>query len=405
MKLHEMQQKRNTIAADMRALHDKIGDNTWTEEQRTEWTKAKDELKAIDEAIAREEELRALDDDEIKARQQEERNKLNKDNPATPQDEQRAAVFNKFLRGGQRSLSAEDLQLMREMRAQGEGVADKGGYTVPKQMMATVIESMKAYGGVANISQVLYTSNGQEFDWPTSDGTAEEGELIGENTAATELDTSFGSVSVGAKKLSSKIIRVSNELLQDSGINMEAFLSGRIGERIGRTEARLIVQGSGAGTPVQPKGLVASTASALTTASATAFTWQELNKLKHSIDPAYRNGSKFRFVFNDTTLEAIEEMVDAQNRPLWLPAVAGGTPATVLQVPYQIDQAIDTQATGKKFVFCGDFNRFLIRRVNYMSLKRLTERYAEYDQVGFLAFYRFDTLLEDASAIKALTGK
>ena len=28
MKLHEMKQKRNTIATDMRALHDKIGDNT-----------------------------------------------------------------------------------------------------------------------------------------------------------------------------------------------------------------------------------------------------------------------------------------------------------------------------------------------------------------------------------------
>ena len=27
MKLHEMKQKRNTIAKDMRALHEKIGDN------------------------------------------------------------------------------------------------------------------------------------------------------------------------------------------------------------------------------------------------------------------------------------------------------------------------------------------------------------------------------------------
>ncbi|WP_234099675.1 phage major capsid protein [Enterobacter roggenkampii] len=404
MKLHEMQQKRNTIAADMRALHDKIGDNTWTEEQRSEWNKAKDELKNLDEAIAREEELRALDNDEICSRENEERNKLNKDKPGTTQDEQRAVAFDSFIRRGLGDLTAEERQILKEMRAQGEGVAEKGGYTVPVTMMNQVIESMKAYGGIANIAQVMYTSDGREIDWPTSDGTAEEGELIGENTAATEQDTEFGSIAVGAKKLSSKIIRVSNELLQDSAINMESFLSGRIAERIGRTEARLIVQGTGAGTPLQPKGLVTSVTGTVATKSGTAFTWQEMNKLKHAVDPAYRRGPKFRWAFNDNTLELIEEMVDAQGRPLWLPAVAGGSPATVLQVPYEIDQAIPDLGAGKKFIFCGDFNRFLIRRVRYMALKRLVERYAEYDQVGFLAFYRFDTLLEDTAAIKALVG-
>lgn len=404
MKLHEMQQKRNTIAADMRALHDKIGENTWTEEQRSEWNSARDELKKLDESIAREEELRNLDEVEVLEREPEQRNKLNKDKPGTPQDEQRVAAFDSFIRRGLGDLTPEERQILKEMRAQGEGTPEKGGYTVPVTMMNQVIESMKAYGGIANIAQVMYTSDGREIDWPTSDGTAEEGELIGENTAATEMDTEFGSVAVGAKKLSSKIIRVSNELLQDSAINMEGFLANRIGERIGRTEARLIVQGTGSGTPLQPKGLSASVTGTVATKSGNTFTWQEMNKLKHAVDPAYRRGPKFRWAFNDNTLELIEEMVDAQNRPLWLPSVAGGTPATVLQVPYEIDQAIPDIGAGAKFIFCGDFNRFLIRRVRYMALKRLVERYAEYDQVGFLAFYRFDTLLEDASAIKALVG-
>jgi len=404
MKLHEMKQKRDTIAKEMRALHDKIGDNTWNEEQRTEWGKAKGELKTLDEAIAREDELRALDLDAVKDEEKEQRQQLNKDKPGAKQEEQRAAVFDAFLRRGLSDMSSEERQQLKEMRAQGTSPDEKGGYTVPTQMMSTVIESMKAFGGIANIAQILYTSNGQEIDWPTSDGTAEEGELIGENSAATEQDTEFGSVSVGAKKLSSKIIRVSNELLQDSAINMEAFLANRIGERIGRTESRLIVQGTGTGTPLQPKGLAASVTGTVAAKSAATFTWQEMNKLKHAVDPAYRRGNKFRWAFNDNTLEIVEEMVDAQNRPLWLPAIAGGSPATVLQVPYEIDQAIADVGAGQKFIFCGDFNRFLIRRVRYMAMKRLVERYAEYDQVGFLAFYRFDTLLEDTAAIKALVG-
>ncbi|WP_197386079.1 phage major capsid protein, partial [Ralstonia pseudosolanacearum] len=106
------------------------------------------------------------------------------------------------------------------------------------------------------------------IDWPVPLGVAEEGELLGENESATEDDIDFGSGSLGAHKLSSKVIRVSNELLSDSSIDMETFLAGRIASRIGRAESRLLVQGTGAGKPLQPKGLAASVAITKSTANA-----------------------------------------------------------------------------------------------------------------------------------------
>ncbi|QLO03744.1 phage major capsid protein [Citrobacter freundii] len=407
MKLHEMKQKRNTIASDMRALHEKIGDTTWTEEQRTQWSAAKSELDALDVRIAREGELRRQDQNYVDDNEKENRHQQDKDpaNPDAKAGERRAAAFDRFLRHGFSELSAEERQAVKELRAQGTSPDAKGGYTVPTQMLNKIVDSMKAYGGIASVAQILNTSTGQDITWSTSDGTAEEGELLGENTETTEEDVTFGTAVLGAKKLSSKIIKVSNELLQDSGVDIEAYLASRIGQRIGRGEAKYLVQGTGAGAPVQPKGLVASVTGTVNTASAAAFTWQEMNKLKHAIDPAYRGGPKFRWAFNDSTLQVIEEMVDDQKRPLWLPDVVGGTPATILNVPYVIDQAIDGIAAGKKFAFLGDFDRFIVRRITYMTLKRLVERYAEYDQTAFLAFHRFDCVLEDTAAIKALVGK
>lgn len=405
MKLHELKQKRNTIATDMRALHEKIGDATWTDEQRTQWNAAKSELDALDEQIGRLEELRRLDQEHVEDHEDEQRRQQRNNTPEEQSAERRAAAFDKFLRHGFSELSAEERQAVKELRAQGTTPDAKGGYTVPTQMLNKIVDSMKAYGGIASVAQILNTSNGQDITWSTSDGTAEEGELLGENTEASEEDVSFGTAILGAKKLSSKIIRVSNELLQDSGVDIEAYLAARIGQRIGRGEAKYLVQGTGAGTPVQPKGLVASVTGTVNTAAAATFTWQEMNKLKHAIDPAYRGGPKYRWAFNDSTLQVIEEMVDGQNRPLWLPDVAGGTPATILNIPYVIDQAIDGIAAGKKFAFLGDFDRFIIRRITYMTLKRLVERYAEYDQTAFLAFHRFDCVLEDVAAIKALVGK
>lgn len=407
MKLHELIQKRDTIVRQMRDIHDKIGENTWSEEQRTEWNKAKTELETIDAQIARENELRELDKKAVLDQEQENRN--GKANLEDAEKDLRGKVFDKFLRHGIVEMSNEERSVLRELRAQGVDPDNKGGYTVPTQMQARIVESMKAFGGIASVSQILTTLNGQAIEWATADGTAEEGELLGENSAASEEDTAFGTASLGAKKLSSKIIRVSNELLQDSGVDIESYLARRIADRIGRGEAKYLISGTGTsagtGKPVQPKGLSTSVTGTVSTAAAAKVTWQEILSLKHALDPAYRGGSSFRLAFNDNTLKLISEMTDAQNRPLWLPDIVGVAPASVLNVPYVIDQGIDDIGAGKKFMFCGDFNRFIIRRVSYMVLKRLVERYAEYDQTGFLAFHRFDCILEDTAAIKALVGK
>uniref|UniRef100_A0A3B0MG04 Phage capsid-like C-terminal domain-containing protein n=1 Tax=Arsenophonus endosymbiont of Trialeurodes vaporariorum TaxID=235567 RepID=A0A3B0MG04_9GAMM len=329
---------------------------------------------------------------------------MDKNNPEHD-GERRTAAFDKFLRFGLGEMSQEERLALRELRAQGATPDDKGGYTVPKVMLNKIVDTMKAYGGIASVAQILMTSDGQTINWSTSDGTAEEGEFLAENTAASAGEVTFGTASLGAKKLSSKIIKVSNELLQDSGVDIEGYLAARIAQRLGLGEAKYLVQDSGAGNPLKPKGLEASITGTKNTAAVDKFTWQELLTLKHSIDPAYRNGGTFRFVFNDNTLKMLSEMEDAQKRPLWLPEIVGVAPATVLNIPYVIDPAIADIGKGKKFIYCGDFNRFIVRRVSYMTLKRLVERYAEYDQTAFVAFHRFDCVLEDTAAIKALVGK
>jgi HK97 family phage major capsid protein len=411
MTLAEMKQKRAQIAADMRALHDKIGDEAWTSEQRSSWDAMRTDLKQLEDKIQREEELRSNEQrfvednaDDLARRARAAGAAAGGGNGDTD-DERRAAAFNRFLREGLGELSAEERKALQELRAQGAGTPEKGGFTVPRTFLAKVIEQLVSYGGIASVMQQLNTDSGEVIEWPVALGVTEEGELVGENEAASEEDVEFGTGSLGSHKLSSKVIRVSNELLTDSGIDFEAFLAGRIGSRIGRAKARLIVQGTGTGTPQQPKGLEASVSITKSTASAADVTWQEVNKLIHAVDPAYRNSPKYRLAFNDQTLQVLEEMVDANGRPLWLPGVDASAPATILKRQYVIDQAIADIGAGKKFMYGGDFNQFILRNVNSMTIKRLVERYAEYDQVGFLAFHRFGCVLQDTSAIAALVGK
>lgn len=407
MTLAELQQKRAQLATEMRTFHEAQGESEWGGEQRSKWDGMKAAIKTLDGQIERENELREHEQRYVEDNTQQLQTEARQNNGQATDDEVRAQGFAAFLGGGMGSLTPEQRSLARadEQRAQAAGVNEKGGYTVPKTFLAQVHEAMKDYGGIASVARVITTDGGNAIEWPTSDGTSEEGELVGENTAASEGDVSFGIGNLGAHKVSSKIIRVSNELLTDSGVNIEAFLAGRIASRIGRTEARLLVQGTGIGTPQQPSGLATSAEVGKDTAAATTFTWKEVNALIHSVDPAYRRAPKFRLAFNDTTLQVLEEMVDGQNRPLWLPGVANGPPSTILNRQYVIDQAIPDVAAGNKFMFAGDFDQFVVRRVRYMVLRRLTERYAEFDQTAFLAFHRFGCVLQDASAMRALRGK
>jgi len=405
MKLHELKQAYNEVARNMRSLHDNIGDTAWSDEQRSQWTDMKKRLDGFDEQIQREEALRDADQRFIEENEEELRNNLDGEERGTQNpDEQRAAAFDAFLRQGMSEMSSEQRQLLREMRANATSPGEKGGYTIPTQMLNMVYESMKDYGGVASVAQLMTTDGGNPIEWPTSDGTAEEGVLLGENQDAGEDDVEFGMKTMGAKKLTSKVIRVSNELLNDSGVNIEAFLANRIGQRLGRGEAKYLVQGTGTGTPEQPTGLQTAVTGVTNAAANNEFTWQEVLALIHSIDPAYRRANGFRIGFNDNTLKLMTEMEDNQGRPLWLPAVAGAAPATILGRQYFVDQGISDIADNAKFMFAGDFQQFIIRRVRYMVLKRLVERYAEFDQTGFLAFHRFDCVLQDTAAIKALAG-
>jgi len=143
-------------------------------------------------------------------------------------------VLDTMLRGGFSALDTEQRQLFKEMRAQTVGTGSEGGFTVPTEFRNRVAEAMKAFGGLANIATVFETDSGNPITWAITDGTADEGVMIGEKEESTEQDMEFGQVVIGAKKMTSNIVKISDELLQDSGVDIAGLIARRIGSRLGR---------------------------------------------------------------------------------------------------------------------------------------------------------------------------
>ena len=291
---------------------------------------------------------------------------------------------------------------LREQRALGTTPGTAGGYTVPQGFYRALEDAMLTFGGMRQArTTILRTASGEPLPMPTANDTDNEGIIISENPAqkVPEQDITFGQETLGAYMYSSKSIRVSYQLLQDSAFDLPSYIAQKLGERIGRITNRHFTVGTGSG---QPHGVVSKAQAGVTAASGTAITDLELVDLVHSVDPAYRGQAEF--MFNDQTLRELKKLRDAEDRPLWLPGIAVREPDTILGYRYVINTHMPVMGPGAKSVLFGDFSKYYIRDVMDITLVRLDEVYAEYGQVAFLAFSRHDGVLLDAGThpIKAL---
>lgn len=321
-------------------------------------------------------------------------------------DEQFAEAFVSYLRHGQQDMSSEERSLLRdqfvsggELRAQGVSTGGAGGYTVPEEFQRRLTESMLFYGAMLDVANVITTTTGATLPWPGNDDTANKGALLAENTQATEQDITFTETQLDAYMYTSKLVRVSIQLLQDSAFNLDEWLPRKLGERIGRIVNEHLTVGDGSSKPL---GIVPGGTVAVTAASTTAITYGELIDLEHAVDPAYRN-ERAVYMFADTALAGLRKILDGDGRPLWQPSVAAGAADTFNGRRFVINQDMADPAAAAKSVVFGDlYAGYVARRVQGSTVLRLTERYADYLQVGFLGFERWDGTPDDTGAYAVL---
>lgn len=315
-------------------------------------------------------------------------------------------AYRNWIKFGNRGLNEIERKLMApaifEQRAQGTNAPSVGGYTSPGSFRAKLIERMKAWGPMLDpgVTTIETTSDGNSILWPTMDDTDNEGALLTENTADSEQDVEFGAKQIDAYFYTSRIVRVSQQWLQDSAIDPEATLIGAFAKRLGRKGNKDLTTANGIS---KPNGIVAASSSGKTAAATGSVTFDELIDLQHSVDPAYRGLPGCRWMFNDTVLQALRKIKN-DGEYIWQSAnVQTGAPALLLEKPYSINQAMASMSASTTPVLFGDLSAYLVRIAQDIATQRLVERYAEYHQVGFVSFMRIDGELLDVNACKKLT--
>ena len=280
------------------------------------------------------------------------------------------------------------------------GVESEGGYLAPDEYQRTLIEALEEQNIFRQLAHVISTSSGdRKIPVVASKGTAS---WIDEEAVYPESDDSFGQVSIGAYKLAT-MLKVSEELLNDSAFDLPSYIAREFARRIGAAEEEAFFTGNGTGKPTGILNATGGAETGVTAASATAITMDEVMDLYYSLRAPYRRNAVF--IMNDSTIKAIRKLKNGNGDYLWQPSLTAGQPDTLLGRPVYTSGYMPAIAAGNKTILFGDLGYYWVADRQGRSFKRLNELYAATGQVGFLASQRVDGKLVLAEALKVLAQK
>ena len=357
--------------------------------------------------------------------------------PATREAQQ--GPIARWVRGGRDALGAEEREqfsededwraeqiqgaggdslVIRSPQAATASDAASGQEAVEEEVPPRIIDELTHYGGVDKVAQRITTGTGGELRMMQMDADAQEGEILGaQDTAVVALDVPAITVIIfGAKTYSSKPIILTREMIQDSVFDVQGYVERQALRRIGRisNKAFTITQ-TGTGLP---EGVVTGSMAGVTAASATAIAWAETVNLVYTLDRAYREGGEggegafmpegggmIGYMISDDAEKVLRVLLDGDNRPLWLPSIRDGVPATYNGYPIVVNGSMAAVATGAIPMLFGNFAYYGIRTVRAFELFRFMDsRTMQKNTVECIAFARRDArYMGPKAAIRKLT--
>lgn len=314
-------------------------------------------------------------------------------------DEYRSA-FNSFLKGGLKTCGSD------ELRALSAGQDVMGGFlTAPVQMVNELIKRKDDLVFMRKLAtKHSVTGGASSLGAPSLDADPSDPTWTSEiQTGSEDSSMRFGRRELHPYPLA-KRIKVSRELIARAALGAEAIVRERIAYRQAITEENAFLNGTGANHPL---GVFTASALGISTArdvstdnTNTAITGDGLINAKYSLKAQYMNSPSLRWLFHRTAVRNIRKLKDSQNQYIWA-AGLGGTPDTILEIPYIMSEYVpSTFTTGLYVGILGDFSYYWIADTMSYTIQRLDELYAEQNQIGFISRSQTDgmPILEEAFA-------
>lgn len=320
--------------------------------------------------------------------------------------EEREAKAAELARGFEvaTGASASDTDLLRaiargEVRSHEFRTLTPNSNLVPVTFFDAVWQKAREIGPMLRVSNVLTTASGEDIRFPQLTAFSTASQVAAGGTIAAS-DPTFSSVVLGAYK-QAFLVAVAEELLTDSGVNLEDELARAGGNSIGYKVNTLLTTGSGSD---EPNGVVTAASSAVTgTAAGGVPTGDNIVDLYYSLDGSVRSSAAFAFMASPTTIASIRKIKDTTGQYIFQPSLAAGTPDTLLGRPLVENPAM-ASGTSAKSILAGDWNAYRVRVAGGLNISQSSDYQFNLGLVNYRFQIRVDGDLMDTSAIKYYQG-
>jgi HK97 family phage major capsid protein/HK97 family phage prohead protease len=294
-----------------------------------------------------------------------------------------------------------------EVRAMWTGSDPEGGYLILPEVSTTIQKRVHDETAMRTLCRTETITKGDEWvePWDLDDLDAT---WVGERESRPTTSTlDIDMLRVPLREIYANV-PVTQRMLDDSGINLGAWLEGKIADKFVRAEGAAFI--SDANTPKRPAGLfsypTAATADAtrawgtmqfVKSGAASAITADGLKNLVWSLRKPYRKGATF--LLNSNTANALDQLKDSQGQYIWRTGMTAGAPNSLLGYPVEFDESMPDIAANAMPIAFGDFKRgYLI--VDKLGLRFVRDNLTDKPNTLFYAYKRVGAGLANSEAIK-----
>ena len=298
------------------------------------------------------------------------------------------AMIRALIKGESRSANFERRDILKSST----------GSPVPTSFYNQVIMKARLVAPVLATSTVLNTAGGENLQIPRL-STYSVGTVNAEAAVLGESDPAFSAfITLGAFKYGF-LTQVSQELLEDSGVDMLSFLADQVGNALGFAVGSALTVGTGT---VEPTGIVAASSVGGTSGTATGFTADNLIDLLYSLDGGARNLPGVGWMMTGQSIGRVRKLKDTAGNYVFQPGLSLDSPDMLLGKPIYENPSMAEATTGTKSVIVGHLPSYYVRSVGGIKLDRSDDFAFSSGLATFRATFRVDGNLPQTSHVKHL---
>lgn len=296
-------------------------------------------------------------------------------------------------------------------KALSEGSDPAGGYLVPVEHSAKLVEMLRARTAIRAAGATVVPMASDTLQIPSQTGGA-TAYWVAENAPITASDQMWGQVQLQARKLAA-LTKLSAELFEDSDPAVEALVMADLARVLALEEDAKYLWGDGQNnTPTGLEhidGVHVDTTTLGDNGGAPDF--DTLADMLYALDADNVPAEGRAWIVHPRTVNTLRQIKDSSSKYLWADPAAPGDPPTLWGYPVFTTTAIpinQTQGTSNdcSTVYLGCWPEFVIGQRKALELRAsdAAGNAFEYDQVFIRAIMRVDANVRHAASFEVLKG-